>query len=117
MKKVLIVDDALFMRKTLSDIVYEQGYEVVAEAIDGDSAVNLYFQLKPDIVLMDVVMPNKNGIDAAMEILEKDKDAKIIIVSALGQQGLIIDALKGGVKDYIIKPFTKEKVVAALKKL
>jgi len=116
-KRVVIIDDAIFMRKALGEIVEELGYEVVGEGFDGTSAISLYFELKPDILLIDIVMPNMNGLDASKEILSKDKNAKIVIVSALGQQGLIIDALKSGVKDFIIKPFDKDKLKKVLLKL
>ncbi len=116
-RRVLIVDDARFMREKLKEIFEELGFEIAGEAIDGDSAVNLYEELKPDLVTMDIVMPNKNGIDAIREILEKDPDAKIIVVTTLGQEGMVVEALEAGAEDFIVKPFSARAIKRAVKKI
>ena len=116
-KKVMIIDDALFMRVSLRKIVTSAGYEVVAEAGDGNEAVNLYQTNRPDAVLMDITMPGKDGLTAAKEILALHPDAKIIMCTALGQQNMLAEAIKAGVKDYIVKPFQPERVLEGLCKV
>ena len=108
MFKVLLVDDLSFMRMVQKEILSGKGYEVVGEASDGLEAVAMYKSLKPDIVLMDITMPNMNGLDAVNMILVDDPQAKIIICSALGQQKLIVEAINTGIKDFIVKPFKAE---------
>lgn len=109
--KILIVDDAAFMRMMLSDILVEKGHNIVGEAEDGEEAIRLYMELKPDLVTMDIVMPRVGGIESIREILKIDSKAKIIVVSALGQQALVKEAIKAGAKGFVVKPFKPEKVV------
>ena len=116
-KTVLIVDDIAFVRKTLSDILTQAHYQVVGEACDGAEAIELYQKLRPDIVTMDVVMPQMSGIDAARRILKMDRNAKVIIISAMGQDNLIMEAINVGAKDYIMKPFTAEDVLKTINRI
>ncbi|MBS1961891.1 MAG: response regulator [Bdellovibrionales bacterium] len=104
-KKVLIVDDIAFVRKTLAEILREGGYQVVGEASDGREAVEKWTELRPDVVTMDVVMPNLSGIDATKEILKRDKQAIVVMISAMDQIHLVMEAINAGAKDYIQKPF------------
>jgi two-component system, chemotaxis family, chemotaxis protein CheY len=115
--KVLVVDDASFMRTMLSDILKAEGFEIIGEAENGVDAVELYRELRPDVTTMDIVMPLKSGIDAVKEIIALDKDAKIVMCSALGQESLVTEAINAGAKDYIIKPFDPENVSAMVKKV
>jgi len=120
MGTVLIVDDASFMRAVLKRIILQSGNEVVAEAGNGDDAINQYQQAKPDLVLMDIVMPpgpkTKDGIDALKQIMTANPEAKIVMCSSMGQQVLIADALKAGAKDFVVKPFQPQKVMEVLSK-
>jgi len=102
---VLIVDDAKFMRNLLRKILTEGGYEVVGEAETGAEAVKLYEELRPSVVTMDIVMPDMSGIDAVKKIKEIDPNARIVVVSAMGQQALVSEALKAGAADFVVKPF------------
>lgn len=115
--KVLIVDDASFMRTMLKDILVSAGFELAGEAMDGVEAIQKFKELKPDVVTMDIVMPLKSGIDAVREIIALNKDARIIMCSALGQESLVLEAINAGAKDYIIKPFDPEKVVEMVRKV
>ncbi len=120
MAKVLIVDDALFMRKMLSDILKKEGFEVCAEAENGKDAVDKYQQLKPDVVTMDIVMPKVNeidGIGAVKEIVKGDPKAKIVMVSAMGQHSLVVEAIQAGAKDFVTKPFQPSRVVEAINRV
>lgn len=116
-KRVLIVDDAAFMRMLLKDIITKAGYEVVGEASNGAEAVEKYRELKPDIVTMDITMPEMNGIEAIKKIREFAPDAKIIVCSAKGQQAMVVEAIQAGAKDFIVKPFQHSRVVEALQKI
>lgn len=116
-KKVLIIDDTAFMRMTLRNILEKNGYEVVAEAEDGIQAVEKYLQIKPDLVTMDITMPNMDGITAIKKIMAEDPNARIVVVSAMGQKALVIEALNSGAKDFIVKPFQPERIVEALQKV
>lgn len=109
--RVLIVDDALIMRVLLKEILDKPSFEVVGEARDGEEAVELYRTLSPDLVLMDIIMPKKDGLTALSEMIALDPMAKVIIVSALGQQAMVIDALYRGAREFITKPFHGEKVL------
>jgi len=117
---VLIVDDASFMRAVLKRIILQSGHEVIAEAGNGDEAINQFQQAKPDLVLMDIVMPPgakaKDGIEALKQIMTTNPEAKIIMCSSMGQQVLIADALKAGAKDFVVKPFQPQKVMEVLSK-
>ncbi|OGX43303.1 MAG: two-component system response regulator [Omnitrophica WOR_2 bacterium RIFCSPLOWO2_12_FULL_46_30] len=120
MAKVMIVDDALFMRKMLSDILKKEGFEICAEAENGKDAVDKYQQLKPDVVTMDIVMPKVNDIDgigAVKEIIKNDPGAKIIMVSAMGQHSLVVEAIQAGAKDFITKPFQPSRVLEAINRI
>ncbi len=116
-KRVLIVDDAAFMRMLLKDIVTKAGYEVAGEAANGVEAVEKYKELRPDVVTMDITMPEMNGIEAIKKIREFDPNAKIIVCSAMGQQAMVIEAIQAGAKDFIVKPFQHSRVVEALQKV
>jgi len=120
MAKVLVVDDALFMRKMLIDILKKEGFEVCGEAENGKDAIEQYKQLKPDLVTMDIVMPKMDevdGIGAVREIMKMDPQAKIIMVSAMGQHVLVVEAIQAGAKDFITKPFQPSRITEALKRL
>lgn len=116
MKTVLIVDDAAFMRKMLSDILTKSGYNVVGEASDGNEAYSKYKELQPDIVTMDITMPICDGITAVKNIRADFPNANIIMCSAMGQQGMVIEAIQSGAKDFIVKPFNVTRVLDALSK-
>ncbi|HEY3176146.1 MAG TPA: response regulator [Candidatus Polarisedimenticolia bacterium] len=110
--RVLIVDDALFMRSMIRDILSNTGrFEVVGEAANGLEAVRKYSELKPGLVTMDIVMPELDGIEATREILRQDPQARIVMCSALGQEALVIESISAGARDFIVKPFTPEKVI------
>jgi two-component system, chemotaxis family, chemotaxis protein CheY len=114
--KILIVDDAAFMRMMIKDILTKNGFDVVGEAADGSQAVDKYKELKPDLVTMDITMPEKDGIAALKEIKAVDAGAKIIMCSAMGQQAMVIDAIQAGAKDFIVKPFQADRVIEAIQK-
>jgi two-component system chemotaxis response regulator CheY len=117
---ILIVDDASFMRAVLKKIVLQSGHEVVGEAGNGDEAIDRYQQLKPDLVLLDIVMPAgaraKDGIEALKQIVLQSPSAKVVMCSSMGQQSLITEALKSGAKDFVVKPFQPQKVMEVLSK-
>ncbi len=115
--RVLVVDDAIFMRKMISDILEGNGMEVVGEADTGALAVEKYKELKPDLVTMDIIMPEMNGIDAVRQIMSNDSQARIVMCSALGQQALVQDALTAGAKDFLIKPFNPSRVIEVVTKI
>lgn len=115
MALVLVVDDAAFMRMRLTKILTAEGHEVV-EAGNGLEAIAAYEEHKPDVVLMDITMPEMDGLQALREIRAKFPDAKVIMCSALGQESTVIEAIKSGAKDFVVKPFQPEVVLAAIKK-
>lgn len=115
-KQILIVDDAAFMRMMIKDILSKNGFEVVGEAQDGVEAIEKYKELKPDLVTLDITMPEMDGLVALKEIKQLDGDANIIMCSAMGQQAMVIDAIQAGAKDFIVKPFQAERVVEAIQK-
>jgi len=115
-KRILVVDDALFMRATVKKILLQAGYEVAGEAENGEVGVHRYIELKPDAVLMDITMPVMDGITAAKEILRYDPNAKVLMCTALGQQNMVIEAIRAGVKDYIVKPFEPTRVIDSVGK-
>ncbi|QXE03107.1 response regulator [Terribacillus sp. DMT04] len=114
--RILIVDDAAFMRMMIKDILTKNGFEVVGEAPDGQQAVEKYKELTPDLVTMDITMPEMDGIAAMKEIKSQYPDAKVIMCSAMGQQAMVIDAIQAGAKDFIVKPFQADRVVEAITK-
>jgi two-component system chemotaxis response regulator CheY len=115
--RTLVADDASFMREMIREILEPEGFEVVAEAGDGVEAVEMWKQHHPDIVTMDIVMPKKSGIEAVKSIVELDPNAKIVMCSALGQEALVMEALRAGAKDFIVKPFKPDVVVSTLLKI
>lgn len=116
-KKVLIVDDAAFMRMMIKDILSKNGYEVAGEAENGLRAVEKYKELAPDLVLMDITMPEMNGIDAVKNIKAIDPGAKIVMCSAMGQQAMVIESIQAGARDFIVKPFQADRVLEAVRKV
>jgi len=116
MTKVLIVDDAAFMRMMIKDILEKNGFEVIGEASNGIKAVEMYKKDKPDIVTMDITMPDMDGIQAVKAIKEFDPTAKVIMCSAMGQQTMVMDAIRAGARDFIVKPFQADRVLEAIKK-
>ena len=118
MARIMVTDDAIFMRQMLSNILKAEGYEICGEASNAKEAVEKYQQLKPDLVTMDIVMPmmeELDGIGAVKEILKTDPNAKILIISVMGQESLVTKALDAGAKDFIIKPFKSERVIEVVK--
>jgi two-component system, chemotaxis family, chemotaxis protein CheY len=113
---VLVCDDALFMRKVLREVLTKGGYRIVGEAENGRQAVERYSELKPDLVTMDIVMPELGGIDATREILRLDPSARIVMCSAMGQKTLIAEAMDAGAKDFVIKPFQPSRVLEAARR-
>lgn len=114
--KILIVDDAAFMRMMIKDILTKNGFEVVAEAADGVQAIEKYKEYEPDLVTMDITMPEMDGITSLKEIKKINPSAKVIMCSAMGQQAMVIDAIQAGAKDFIVKPFQSERVIEAISK-
>ncbi|HMA01037.1 MAG: response regulator [Gemmatimonas sp.] len=114
---VLICDDAVFMRTMISDILEESGYEIVGQAESGVQAIERYKSLRPDLVTMDIVMPDMGGIDAVREITSFDANAKILMCSAMGQQALVVEAIQAGAKDFVVKPFQPSRVLEAVQRV
>ena len=114
---VLIVDDALFMRNMLKDIFMRAGYDVAGEAEDGEMALELYRKVRPDLVTMDIVMPKRSGIEALRDIVNEDPNARVVMVSALGQDSLVLEAVEAGACDFIVKPFKEEKVLDVVRRV
>jgi two-component system chemotaxis response regulator CheY len=112
--RVLIADDAAYMREMLRDILSQGGYEIVAEASDGDEAVQAYREHSPDLVTLDIVMPRKSGLDALREIIAEDPSASVVICSALGQEALVKDMMNSGAKGYLVKPFKPDQVLEVI---
>src|SRR5512136_2546314 len=115
--RILLADDTAFMRRMLKDILTREGFEVVAEAANGRQAVEAYRAIRPDLVIMDITMPEMDGLAAVREIAGEDPSARIVMCSALGQQELIIEALEAGGCDFVVKPFVPEKVLEAVRKV
>lgn len=115
--RVLIVDDAAFMRMMIRDILVKNGYEVAGEAANGSEAVLKYQELRPDVTTMDITMPEMDGITAVREIRKIDPNARIIMCSAMGQQAMVLDAIQAGARDFIVKPFQEDRVIDAIKKV
>ena len=116
-KSVLICDDAAFMRVMIKDILTKNGYNIVGEAENGAKAVEKYAELKPDLVLMDITMPEMDGIEALKKIKAADANASIIMCSAMGQQAMVIESIQSGAKDFIVKPFQADRVLEAVQKV
>ena len=116
-KNILICDDAAFMRMMIKDILTKNGYNVVGEAENGAIAVEKYKELHPDLTLMDITMPEMDGINALKNIRATDAGANVIMCSAMGQQAMVIEAIQSGAKDFIVKPFQAERVLEAVKKV
>jgi two-component system chemotaxis response regulator CheY len=112
-----VCDDAIFMRTMISDILTQAGYEVVGEAETGTQAVEKYKQLKPDLVTMDIVMPDMGGIDAVREIVSGDPSARVLMCSTMGQQALVVEAIQAGAKDFVVKPFQPSRVLEAVQRV
>jgi two-component system chemotaxis response regulator CheY len=117
MARVLIVDDAAFMRISIKSMLTKNGYEVVGEAENGSVGIEKYKELSPDIVTMDITMPEMNGLDALREIMKINPAAKVIMVSAMGQEAMVRDAIISGAKGFIVKPFKEDGIISAIKKL
>ena len=115
--QILIVDDAIFMIRMIVDILKKEGYEVCGEAENGIEAISKYKELNPDLVTMDIIMPDMSGIEAVQEIVKLDSKAKILMVSAMGQQSLVVEAIQKGAKDYVIKPFQPSRVLEAVERV
>jgi two-component system chemotaxis response regulator CheY len=116
-KKVLIVDDAAFMRMMIKNIITKSGYEVVGEAENAGIAVDLYKELKPDLVTMDITMPEMDGISGVKALRSIDPKVNIIMVSAMGQQAMVMEAIQAGAKDFIVKPFQQERILQAMERV
>ncbi len=117
MANVLVVDDAAFMRMTIKKMLESEGHKVVGEAGNGVEAVQKYTELQPDVVTLDITMPEMNGVDALKRIKEYDPKAKVIMCSAMGQQVMVAQAIQSGAKDFIVKPFQQDRVVAAINRV
>jgi two-component system, chemotaxis family, chemotaxis protein CheY len=115
--RILICDDAIFMRTMIADILASAGYEIAGEAESGLQAVERYKTLKPDLVTMDIVMPDMGGIDAVKAIIALDGNAKILMCSAMGQQSLVVEAIQAGAKDFVVKPFQPARVLEAVQRV
>ena len=116
-KKILLVDDAAFMRKMIKDTLSKNGYTELFEAVDGADAVEKFSEIGPDLVIMDITMPNMDGLEALKAIRAKDSGANVVMCSAMGQETMVIDAIRSGAKDFIVKPFKPERVLSTVKKI
>ena len=110
-KKILLVDDAAFMRKMISDTLSKNGYTELFEAVDGADAVEKFAEIGPDLVIMDITMPNMDGLEALKAIRAKDGNANVVMCSAMGQESMVMDAVRSGAKDFIVKPFKPDRVL------
>jgi two-component system chemotaxis response regulator CheY len=115
--RVLVVDDAIFMRTMISDILKKGDFEVCGEGSTGAEAVEQYQKLKPDLVIMDIIMPDMGGIEAVKAIMQKDPNAKILMCSAMGQQALVVEAIQAGARDFVVKPFQPSRVLEAARRV
>ncbi len=116
MARILIADDAAFMRMMIKNILTQDGHEVVGEATNGAEAVARYAELQPDVMTMDITMPEKDGIEALKEIIAADPKAKVVMCSALGQETKVIESIRSGAKDFVVKPFQRDRVLSAVTK-
>lgn len=114
MAKIMIVDDNAFMRNTIKGVLTQAGFDIAAEAADGSEAVSTYPNVKPDLVTMDITMPNMDGVEALKELLKQDPGAKVVMVSAMGQESLVVEAVTAGAVDFVVKPFEADRVVDAI---
>jgi len=114
MAKILLVDDAMFMRIMLKDTLTKNGYADLYEAADGQIAVTMHAEIKPDITIMDITMPNMNGLEALKAIKQSDPNAVVVMCSAMGQEAMVVEAIKSGAKDFIVKPFKPERIIKTL---
>ncbi|AVK51411.1 histidine kinase [Clostridium sp. MF28] len=117
MKKVLIVDDAVYMRLSLREILERNGFEVIGDAENGIEAIDKYKMLSPDIVTMDITMPEMDGVQALVEIKKIDSNAKVVMISAMGQESIVRESIVNGAKGFIVKPFKEENVIKSLSKI
>jgi two-component system chemotaxis response regulator CheY len=116
MARVLVVDDAVFMRKVVSDALAKGGHEVIGEAANGQEAVEQFQSLKPEVTTLDITMPEKDGLSALREIIAMDPQARVVMCSALGQETKVLEAIKAGAKDFVVKPFQADRVLSAIEK-
>ena len=116
-KKILLVDDAAFMRKMIMDTLTKNGYTEVFEAVDGADAVEKFSSIGPDLVIMDITMPNMDGLEALKAIRAKDGNANVVMCSAMGQESMVMDAVRSGAKDFIVKPFKPDRVISTVGKI
>ena len=114
MAKILIVDDAAFMRKVIRDTLTKSGYTELYEAVDGADAVEKYGEISPDLVLMDITMPNMDGLEALKAIRAKDSNANVVMCTAMGQEAMVVEAVQAGTKDFIVKPFKSDRLLKAV---
>jgi two-component system chemotaxis response regulator CheY len=114
--KILIVDDSIFMRNMLKNIIVEAGHEVVGEGGNGKDAIDKYWELKPDLVFMDIMMPDVNGIDGLKGIMANDSDAQVVMCTSVGQEKVIAETVEAGAVDFVVKPFKKEDILSVLEK-
>lgn len=113
-RTVLIADDIPYVRTVLAALLVEAGFQVVGEAKDGNEAFEMYFKLRPDLITMDIVMPNFSGVEATRKIVKADKEAKVVIITAMGQEQLVMEAINAGARDYLLKPFRAEEVLRTI---
>ena len=116
MARVLVVDDAVFMRKVVSDALTKGGHEIIGEAANGQEAVERFQELKPEVMTLDITMPEKDGLSALKEIIAMDPQARVVMCSALGQESKVLEAIKAGAKDFVVKPFQPDRVLSAIEK-
>jgi two-component system, chemotaxis family, chemotaxis protein CheY len=116
MARIMIVDDNAFMRNTIKGVLTQAGFDIAAEAADGNEAVSTYATAQPDLVTMDITMPNMDGVEALKELLKNDPGAKVVMVSAMGQESLVVEAVTAGAVDFVVKPFEPARVVDAINK-
>ncbi len=115
--RILVTDDAAFMRMMIKDILTKAGFEIVGEAENGKQAVDKYKELKPDLVTMDITMPEMDGLEALKAIRAIDSAAKVVMCSAMGQQAMVVEAVQNGARDFIVKPFQSDKVLESINKV
>ena len=116
MARVLVVDDAVFMRKVVSDALTKGGHEIIGEAANGQEAVERFQELKPEVMTLDITMPEMDGLSALKEIIAMDPQARVVMCSALGQESKVLEAIKAGAKDFVVKPFQPDRVLSAIEK-